>query len=130
MGNKRPSLPDLSLSPWRMVKLYDLKSEAGEIIGSYSEYLHEQASKLGVEIEIFGSTDKIILWEESVFLDEREAELRYAAYPEKSEWRKIRIRRLYPSRTEVKDSGNQRSIDIYFALVIHGEAKIQFFVKK
>lgn len=130
MENKRPYFPDLKLPPWRKTKLYELKSEAGDIIGSYCEYVHEQTGKLGVDLRIIGSTDRIIIWEESVFIRGKESELKYIAYPGKSEWRKVRVKNLYPSRTSIEDLKGNRRITVHFALVINGEADVQFSVKR
>lgn len=130
MENKRPYFPDLKLPPWRKTKLYELKSEAGDVIGSYCEFIHEQTGKLGVELRIIGSPGRIIIWEESVFLNSREAELKYIAYPGNSEWRKVRVKNLYPSRTSIEELKEGRKITVHFALVINGEADVQFLIKK
>lgn len=129
MANKRPYFPDLKLPPWRKTKIYELKSEAGNVIGSYCEFVHEQTGKIGVELRIMGSADRIIIWEESIFFNGRESELKYIAYPGKSEWLKVRVKNLYPSRTSVEDIKGQRTVTVYFTLMIKGEANICFSFK-
>ena len=130
MERKFPArIPDLRLLPWRVNKFYDLKYSDGKIIGSYCEYINEQTSKFGVEIRISGSLDKIILWEEAMFLNGKEIDLRYIAHSKKFIWQKIRVKNMYHSRIEIKDSPGCRNIFLYFALVIRGEIEIPFSVK-
>ena len=130
MKKKFPDrIPDLNFPPWRKNKFYELKSEGGEVIGSYREFIHEQMSKFGVEIRIIGSSDKIIIWEESMIIDGREVELRYIAYSQKFSWHKVRVKNMYPSRIQTENSLGRRNIILYFSLVITGEIQVPFSVK-
>jgi len=130
MKKKFPDrIPDLNFPPWRKNKLYELKSEDGEVIGSYQEFIHEQMSKFGVEIRIIGSLEKIIIWEESMILNGKETELRYIAYSQKFSWHKVRVKNLYPARIQTDDSSGRRNITVYFSLVIGGEVQVPFSVK-
>lgn len=130
MKKKFPDrIPDLHFLPWRKNKLYDLKSQDGQIVGSYCEYIHEQMSKFGVEIRINGSLDRIIVWEESLVLNSKEVDLRYIAYSKDFVWQKIRVKNMYPSRIEIKNSSGRSTISVYFALAIRGEIEIPFLMK-
>lgn len=122
-------IPDLKLPPWRKTRLYILKAESGETVGDYCEYIHEQTSKYGVEIRITGSLDKVIIWEEAMFINGKETSVRHIAYTEKFTWRKVRVKNMYPSRTEMENSSGRRNINVYFLLVINGEVRIPFSVK-
>lgn len=119
-------IPELNMLPWRENKFYDLKSAEGEILGSYREFINEQSGKFGVEIRIINSLNKIILWEESLFLNGKEIDLRYIAYSKESIWQKIRVKNMYHSRIEITNFPGYRKISLYFALMIRGEAEVSF----
>ncbi len=104
-------------------------AETGEVIGSYEEYLHEQTSKFGMEIRISGSLDKIILWEELLFLGGKERQVRHVAYPKKSMWHKLRVKDMHPSRVALEDSVDRRTVILHFPLMIKDEIRIIFSVK-
>lgn len=127
--NPKDRIPDLKFWPWRRNKIYDLKSEDGEIIGSYCEYIHELTSKFGVELKINGSDEKVIIWEESVVFGGKESCLRYIAHKKGDVWHKVRVSHLYPSRTKVEGPRNRRVVTVCFALVIKGETEVRFSIK-
>lgn len=120
-------IPDLKLPPWRKIRLYDFKAKGGEIIGSYCEYVSEQTGSLGLEIRVNGYPEKIIIWEEIIYIKGSEARLNYMAYREEnSSWHRLRVRDMYPSDAILIDS----QIHISFTLLINQKFWVLICVKR
>ena len=120
-------IPDFLILPWRQNNTYHLAAEDGSRVGFYIEYVNERTGDLGVEIEITGVRDLILVWGEKVRFREREIVCRYLAVRDfKGRWTKVRVKKCYPVRTIREVFGRTMNVKLYFELATKGELEISY----